>query len=446
MNSILNSKIQRHKNNHCKYFFTFMMILWSAKTTDLLKIDPNNTIMTSIYLLIIGFYYYRFCRKGNLKPLYIILGIFTIWYIAICTKYGSIQKVYWGILINTVIAYIAFNLFKGREFFIYTEKVLVHMCTLSLIVWGGYTIMPSLIGGIMDSISVANNDATMRANIFIVGIGNQLIEGLTIKRNIGFTWEAGRFSCFLVFAMFLNLSLHNISLSWKSNRSLYILIAGLISTFSTTGFIASFSLVLYYIYNKSATHRLIIIVLGCLLIPTIWGMSFMGGKLVSLIDYEQEIHDMQWLFDRGRETITPQRITGAYLELQNFLHDFWLGYNINENAYATSTLFNGKDVWLSNGIIQIFSMYGIFIGLFFYVLLIKSSILITKKFNKKGTLLFALMFFLISISYEFWTCSVFLYCIYYTLFNYYIPTQGAGVYLKNKKYGIQKNFNNYSYL
>ena len=55
-----------------------------------------------------------------------------------------------------VIAYIAFNLFKQYEFFIYAEKVFVHLCILSLIVWGGYVIMPSLIGEVMDSVSVVD--------------------------------------------------------------------------------------------------------------------------------------------------------------------------------------------------------------------------------------------------------------------------------------------------
>lgn len=51
------------------------------------------------------------------------------------------------------------------------------MCILSLIVWGGYVIMPSLIGEVMDSVSVVDNAATMRANIFVVGIGNQQWKG-----------------------------------------------------------------------------------------------------------------------------------------------------------------------------------------------------------------------------------------------------------------------------
>ena len=64
-------------------------------------------------------------------------------------------------------------------------------------------------------------------------------------------------------------------------------------------------------------------------------------------------------------------------------------------------------------------------GLFFYGLLIKSSALIIKVFNKKGTILFALIFLLLSISYEFWTSSVFLYCVYYALFNHYMPNYGV---------------------
>ena len=38
---------------------------------------------------------------------------------------------------------------------------------------------------------------------------------------------------------------------------------------------------------------------------------------------------------------------------------------MNENAFSMSALFDGKEVWLANGVIQIFSMYGVFMGLFF---------------------------------------------------------------------------------
>ena len=40
-----------------------MMILWSAKTTELLKIAPDNMVMTCVYLIIIVFYYQSIVEK-----------------------------------------------------------------------------------------------------------------------------------------------------------------------------------------------------------------------------------------------------------------------------------------------------------------------------------------------------------------------------------------------
>ena len=394
-----------------------MMFLWSARTVELLEFGSENAGLSVVYFLIIIYYLIRYSRKQLYKPLFSILCVFFIWYIAICFKYGEIQSIYAGILISTVLAFCAFCIYKRSEFFFYAERVLTHLCVLSLVVWGLYCLFPSVVGSVMDSLSVGNNDSTMRANLLVVGIGNQDVEGFSLKRNIGFTWEAGRYSCFLVLGLFINLSLHKMSISWVNNKSFYILLLGLLSTISTTGIMSSLVVLLYYVYNKSAAYRSAIIVLGWLLLPALWGLSFIGDKIGELLDYEEEISNMQYIFSEGSVSITPQRITGAYLEFQNFIHDFWLGYVTNENSYTVKYLFSGADVWLSDGFIQIFSMYGIFIGSFFYILLFRSSLLLSNVFNTKGTLLFAFLFIMISFSYSFWNSSIFLYIIYYCWFN-----------------------------
>lgn len=413
--------IEDNKNIKWKYFYMLLMILWSAKTTNLLKIGPENPILSIIYLLIIFYTYKKFCRNSSRKPLKIIFSIFSVWYIAICLKYNQIQPIYWGILINSFIVYVAFSLYKNKEFFIYVDKVLTHLSVISLIVWFAYTILPNLITEIMDLLSVGENAGTMRANFFVVGIGKQpAIDGLSIKRNIGFTWEGGRFACYLIFAIFINLTLKNFSISYKNNKSLYIYLLALISTFSTTGIVSLLPIIIYYAYNKSNAYRIATIIACWLIIPTVWGLSFIGEKIIHLTDYETEIENIRWIFSQGRvQDIVPQRITGIYLEIQNLIHDFWLGYNINENSYSTKFIFGGERVWAANGIIQILSMYGIFIGLFFYYLLFKSSILITEHFEKKGNYLFALIFMTINVSYEFWTSCICLYCVYFYLFSKY---------------------------
>lgn len=80
-------------------------------------------------------------------------------------------------------------------------------------------------------------------------------------------------------------------------------------------------------------------------------------------------------------------------------------------------MFNGYSVWLSNGIIQIFSKYGLFIGLFFYWQLFKSSIKLSQDFNYKGTLIFALTFILINISYDFWSSAITLHYVLYHIYS-----------------------------
>lgn len=53
------------------------------------------------------------------------------------------------------------------------------------------------------------------------------------------------------------------------------------------------------------------------------------------MNVQQEIHDMEYSFYvYNTSQITPQRFTGLYLDLQNWLHDFWLGYNLNQDSYA----------------------------------------------------------------------------------------------------------------
>ena len=47
MNAILDYALLQYRNPY-KYFFMLMMILWSAKTTELLKIAPDNMVMTCV--------------------------------------------------------------------------------------------------------------------------------------------------------------------------------------------------------------------------------------------------------------------------------------------------------------------------------------------------------------------------------------------------------------
>lgn len=393
------------------------MFLWCAYTAPFLKPFDSNYLITSFLYIGICAYYFFFLNnpKQNIKPLCITLGIMIGWWILQCVKVGSFTNIDFRLLYSIIICHIAFSLYKGKEFFWYFEKVLVHLTIISLVVWFLGTIARDAMYSLVSSISVWDNGNTTYGNMIVVGLGSQRVYD-TILRNIGFTWEAGRFSSFLVVGLFNNLLIHNFK--FKSNKPFFIFLIGLITTFSTTGIGAALGVLLLYVYNKSMKIRIFLIVLCILLFPSIFALDFIGGKIRDNIDVEAEVHNMEYSFNVYNTTqITPQRFTGLYLDLQNWLHDFWLGYNLNENSYVVKYVFRGSSVWLSDGIIQIFSKYGLFVGLFFYWQLFKSSIKLSKDFNYKGTMLFALAFILISVSYDFWSTGIMLYFILYALYK-----------------------------
>ena len=407
--------------NPYKYFYMLMMFLWTAKTTPLLAVYSTEVkSMAIIHLFIIIFYYIKYCRKANFKPLKIIFSVFLLWYIAFCFKYGGIQPIYTGIIYNSIIAFIAFYVYKGNEFYYYFNMVLTHLCIISLFVWICAIIFPSIIPQLLKSISIYENNATLHSNIFIVGLSNQF-DYVGIRRNLGFTWEAGRFSCYIVLGIFIYLTIHDFKLKniFRHNKQLIIYIITLFSTLSTTGVAAFLFVLFYYIYNRKTSSKLFLIIIFLFSIPTIWSLSFISDKIINNIDITQEIANMTYSFDHGKTAITPQRITGLYLEFLNFINDFWLGYGINENSFIHRDIFKFNTVWLSNGILQIFSMYGIIVGLTFYLLLFKSSKLITLEFGKKGVFFFAFTFILISISYDFWANCICLFFIYQYIFKKY---------------------------
>lgn len=391
------------------------MFLWCAYTAPFLKPFDSNFILTSvIYVIIYFIYFYKYCFTRSKYPLNLLLAIMVGWYLAQCIKHNQITSIDFRLIYSIILCHVSFYLYKGKEFFLYFEKVLVHLTILSLIVWGLGMIATGPMQSFVRNISVWDNGSTTYGNMIVVALGNQWTNG--ILRNIGFTWEAGRFSAFLVIGLFNNLLIHNFKI--KNNKPLLILTIGLTTTFSTTGFGAAICVLLLYIYNKSTKYKIVLITICILLSPTILALDFIGDKLRDTMNVQQEIHDMEYSFYvYNTSQITPQRFTGLYLDLQNWLHDFWLGYNLNQDSYAEKIMFNGYSVWLSNGIIQIFSKYGLFIGLFFYWQLFKSSIKLSQDFNYKGTLIFALTFILISISYDFWSSAITLHYVLYHIYS-----------------------------
>lgn len=399
-------------------FFMFMMFMWVARVTPLTSFKfGENPYLMPIYIIILLYYYLNYCKK-SFKPLLIFLSIFGVWFSLVCIKYHAVQGFYFLPIYNIIVAHVAFNIYTKDEFIKLYEDILVKLCVLSLIVWFGANLFPSVVPKFMHSIAVIENNGTTETNSFIIGLGSQITIGL--RRNIGFTWEAGRFACFIILGMFCNLIRNRFKIfPIKSNKNLYVLIFTLLTTLSTTGYSVIVVIIFMYILNSRQMSKWVITILVIVLLPSIWGLPFMSEKIESISDIDVAISAINYYEDQGATAIVPQRFPGLYFNLQNLLHDPLLGYCQNENSYIQKDFFKGFPVWTSDGVIQILSKYGIFVGLFFYYWLFKSSRQLSRVWGYRGILVFALLFIFISISYDFWENCLFMYLYLYSFYYKY---------------------------
>ena len=388
-----------------KIFFMMMMFMWASQVTPYTGFNfGDNPLLMPLYLLILAYYYISYCKKTT-KPLVIFVGIFAVWFVAICIKYGGIQKFSFPPLYYILIAHIAYNIYDRKEFFAMFENILVKFCVLSLFVWGLANIVGDTFVNFMHSIAVYENHPPTETYSFVTGLGSQFEMG--IRRNIGFTWEPGKFSCWVLLGLFFNVIQNNFNFSFYKNKHFYILFLTLLSTLSTTGYAVFGLIILLILYNKESYGFKVLIVVGLvLLLPTIISLSFIGDKIINLVNIEQDISAIEYFNRKGMESICPQRFMGAYVSLNNLITDPLLGFNQLENSYGSTVMFPGIIIAPSEGIIGVFAKYGLLVGSFFYFYLIKSSVILRDIYQYKGKYYFLLFFLAISFSYDFWEDAI----------------------------------------
>lgn len=411
MRSMIESYMQQKKISYtAKVFYMFMMFIWVASVSDYTSFNiSKNPILMPVYLVILAYYYMKYCNKSY-KPLLCILFVNFVWNIVSSLKYGGLIGFNFPPIYSIIIAHVAFNIYRRNEFLAIFEKILVMFCSISLIVWLCANVIGQPFVSFMRSISVIKPSSPTETYSFLFGLCSHIEMG--IRRNLGFTWEPGRFACWILLGLFFNIIKHNFKIqSFSKNRNLYILLLALLTTLSTTGYsILGILIIFILINNKSKYSKILIICVAIILVPIVLSLSFMSEKIVSLMDLDNGLNAIEYYSNEGQEVICPQRFTGLWVSWQNFIHDPWFGFNQLWKSYAVEVLFkHGAIVAPSEGIIGIMAKYGVFVGLFFYYWLMKSSFLLSEVLRYKGRLMFFLFFVAISFSYEFWENCILMY-------------------------------------
>lgn len=344
---------------------------------------------------------FKYKINFNEKSLLTVLVILVIWSIFQYLKQGYFTITTTFFLFYNIITAFTISKIYGLSFFLMFEKFVVWLSVVSLIGWILVVIIPGPFSSLITLLGGFKDDGTITANIFIYSLtNNNYYSDFTISRNSGFAWEPGRFACILLIAIFFNITRSKFRI--RKNINLFILMSAMLTTQSTTGYTGIIIFIFFYFLSMSKIKKIMIVIPFTILAYLIISLPFMSEKLKSQWFDDDVLNKVEVTkgWKKSDEIFVPTRMDGLALESLNFLNDFMLGYGTDQkDSFVQKTLFDR--LFLANGLIKVFSKFGIFLGLFYYFMVYKFSKWHSKIFNYKGKLLYFCIFCIMSTSYSF---------------------------------------------
>lgn len=367
------------------------------------------------------------CRKNpitfNNKKLFIVIILYLIWTICSLVKYGIYTteelSYHFFMIYAIIIAYIHNKVFGYKIVPIY-ENIMVFLCKIAIWLWAISVLVPasSFIFRLFPETTYGNS--ILYLFTWMDPAKGQVYSG--ILRNAGCSWEPGRFAIMVTLAMFCNLCQNGVK--FKKNKNIWWLIIALITTQSTTGFASA--LILYTIFLIKKFNLKYIFILVMVIVPIIYGLfqlDFMGNKITDRLTNAQDVSRLYEQFDyynanedEGTYLGSIDRFEAMTFEWMNLIHDPILGYGRNSKHSFFYTDITTNYV-LANGLVKILSNYGFLLGLFFFFILIKSSINLAKDSYEKRTLGLFIVLCLSAISYQILSIPIFTTFWFYGIFR-----------------------------
>lgn len=403
-----------------EWVYLFIILLYTAQMTPdtgrMVAGLGGNPIPLLIPIVLTAVLLFRNPVSFADKRLWLVISVSGIWSIASLLKYGEFSteelSYHFFLYYAIIIAYIHVKVF-GRKLFVIYEKLMVYVCMVTLPMWLICVIFPSVTEPFFELFP----ETIFGHNFFYIfnRINSDVYDnaGYLFLRNAGFSWEPGRFAIMLCYAILVNIQRNGIR--FKGNQDLMWLLLSLLSTQSTTGF--SIVLTLYALYAlKGLSGKGMLALL--LLLPLVYGifqLDFMYEKIAkqveSLVDLDQMIENTRLY---ANKSIALDRFPSLLIEGVNFLNDPLLGYGRNSmHSLMSSTL--PDNIGLTGGLMQMLSEYGIFMGLFYYVILGISSWKIGGIF-KSGRLTFLVCTLMCLFSYPVFCIPIFTAFWFYGVF------------------------------
>jgi len=207
-----------------------------------------------------------------------------------------------------------------------------------------------------------------------------------LDQNHGFMWEPTAFAGVILFAMMIHLTMNGSKLDTKFS----VLLMALLTTLSTTGFVAFSIIALFVLMNGKANRKVMFGFAMIILIPFVFSLDMVSGKI------EKEFSRGSYVSNLDADiTMTGNsRLSSFIYDMQDFSEHPLIGLGVFEENRYSGHQFLGS----VNGVGDTISRFGLIIAPFFLINIMLTFKRFANEYKVRGYLLFTLLFLMLSWS------------------------------------------------
>lgn len=407
-------------------FFVFLYYLLSLGRGSSLFCDiaPNQNLVGFIIYLI---FFIILLKNGssffsNRKFRYLILGV-VLWCIThyfLDTSFYFMQ--YLMYLWDFITAYLLVCIYN-KSFVLYYEKCMVLLAAISIPFWLfgvfiGFESLETLPFLLENTAHGGDGSSFILYTFTTTKYDNDIYNG--IVRNYGCAWEPGLYSAMLNIAIFFNILKNEGRINLK-DKGLLVLVIALVTTFSTTGYVAFVLLIglhLLFHLNINIISKFFYLIIFSISSFYIYNLPFVSEKIAIASDesrFTSNTNSYEFN-DKEERNYCAERFEGILLELQNIQDKPFFGYGaIREDSYISRTM--SHRLVTSNSITKPISVLGLILCIPLFILLFLSTRIICLGYDYPVPWLLFVLIIVLSVSYG-WFLFLFMHCFYeYALIN-----------------------------
>ncbi|MDY0315744.1 MAG: hypothetical protein RBR32_11780 [Bacteroidales bacterium] len=418
-------------NKLIKNIYFIFILISSGLATEFYR---SQTGIIFTFLVTVGIWiYYKipFSKKyAVVVSVWVLYSIATFFLYQVFTPFFIFRHATY-----ITVAYVLVMLYKEDLFFKY-EKYVTTLALISLFFFLWQLISNESLFSLAKLVDVSGemSRSSYEFRNFILHTVEKSAYDTSYERNYGFVFEPGSYSVFLAIAILFNLLRTHLNFNPKSNYQFYILTLALITTFSTTGYIAFGVIVIYSIFVevKGISKYFYLIASLLLSVYIFFTVDFLYNKIQELYYSGQEINEVIERAEQTGSSYSGGRFGGFIIGWENFKRYPLLGRaGVSE---LTSGQTAGGKVFIVNGLANIMSQFGLFGIIVFFTTLYNSSKKISKFYLSKAKYSFFIIIVIGATSFSIHNQYFIFTLIFYTLFYEY-----SSIHNKNQQKRIESN-------